>query len=54
MKASDILMLTGTILHVVFLVSVLFFPMPLFPAALLTVLGIAYQGYGVFMSYEGS
>lgn len=54
MKASDILMLTGTILHLMFLGSVLFVSLPLLPTAILVVLGIAYQVYGVVLSYEGS
>jgi hypothetical protein len=54
MKASDILMLIGTGLQLVFLVSVLFVTLPLIPTAILVVLGIAYQVYGVVLSYEGS
>jgi len=54
MKASSILMLIGTILQVLFLVSVMLINEPVFPACLLVVLGIAYQVYGVLMSYEGS
>jgi uncharacterized metal-binding protein len=54
MKASDALMLTGTILQLIFLGSVLFMTMPLIPTAILVVLGIAYQVYGVVLSYEGS
>ena len=54
MKASDILMLIGTGLQLVFLGSVLFVTLPLIPTAILVVLGIAYQVYGVVLSYEGS
>jgi hypothetical protein len=54
MKASDILMLIGTGLQLVFLVSIILFNVPVFPTAILVVLGIAYQVYGVVLSYEGS
>lgn len=54
MKASDILMLIGTGLQLMFLVSIILFNVPVFPACMLVVLGIAYQVYGVLMSYEGS
>jgi hypothetical protein len=54
MKASDILMLIGTGLQILFLVLIVLVNVPVFPACLLVVLGIAYQVYGVLMSYEGS
>jgi hypothetical protein len=54
MKASDILMLIGTGLQLVFLVSIILFNVPVFPTCLLVILGIAYQVYGVLLSYEDS
>jgi|LauGreDrversion4_2_1035121.scaffolds.fasta_scaffold173162_3 hypothetical protein len=54
MKASDILMLAGTGFQILFLVLVVLAEAPVFPTCMLTILGIAYQVYGVLMSYEDS